>query len=164
MECTHASGCCGHSSETLSCPREKWCWKSKVSTSASAWGEGESGCCVQQKSLNWRISHDDLIVMRLHSEEARKPQPRREHFPADVRKRVHAPPPPLWTDQRWSWSWLMLLSLETRIAYFMRWSDCDETPHSPCSQICGEILYLVILINVTVKQIQTCCITRSAFQ
>lgn len=94
MECTHASGCCGHSFETLSCPREKWCWKSKVSTSASAWGEGESGCCVQQKSLNWRISHDDLIVMRLHSEEARKPQPRREHFPADVRKRVHAPHPP----------------------------------------------------------------------
>lgn len=58
--------------------------------------DGETGCCVQQKSLNWRSSHDHLIVMRLHSEEARKPQPRREHFPADVRKRVA---PPL---QRWS--------------------------------------------------------------
>lgn len=38
MECTHASGCCGHPSETSSCPREKWCWKSKVSTSTSARG------------------------------------------------------------------------------------------------------------------------------
>lgn len=54
--------------------------------------EGETGGCVQQKSLNWRSSHDDLIGMRLHSEEARKPQSRREHFPADVRKRVLPPP------------------------------------------------------------------------
>lgn len=93
------------------CIRKLWpsLWKQELSAgkvvlkveslnfSLCVGGKGEARCCVQQKSLNWRSSHDDQTVMRFHSEEARKPQPRCEHFPADAP--THPPR---------RWSWLML--------------------------------------------------------